>query len=276
MSDVPATPRLAATVLLLRDRMGVMEVFMVTRSHAIDFASGALVFPGGRVDPEDHALAADPALCPPIPGVDAHGMAVRVAAIRETFEEVGVLLARPTGCPVMYGGETQAAIAERHRAAVHKSERTMAEVAAAEGFQLACDALVPFAHWITPETMAKRFDTHFFAVAMPWGQKGLHDGHESIDSVWIAPQAARDGVAEGRFRMVFATDLNLAKLARQTTTQAALEAAAATPIITILPQPERLPDGRRRLRIPLEAGYGGDVFDVELPGAMAETVKPPA
>ncbi len=276
MSDTPAVPRLAATVLLLRDGPGGMEVFMVKRSHAIDFASGALVFPGGRVDPEDHDAAADPAICPPIEGVDAAGMALRVAAIRETFEECGVLLARPAGCPVMYGAQTQAAIAERHRQAVHKSERTMAEVAAAEGFQLACDALVPFAHWITPATMAKRFDTHFFAVAMPWGQKGLHDGHESIDSLWITPQAARDGAAEKRFTMVFATDLNLAKLALQTTVETALQAAFDTPVITVEPKPEKLPDGRRRLRIPLEAGYGGEVFDVELPGAMPDTVRPPA
>ncbi len=268
MSDTPATPRLAATVLLLRDGQAGLEVFMVARSHAIDFASGALVFPGGRVDPEDHDLAADPALCPPIAGVGPAGMALRVAAIRETFEECGILLARPTGCPVMYGGQTQAAIAERHRHSVHKSERTMAEVAAAEGFQLACDALVHFAHWITPVTMAKRFDTHFFVVPTPWGQKGLHDGHEAIDSLWITPQDARAGAAAGRFKMVFATDLNLGKLGLQTSVEAALQAALDTPVVTVVPAPEKLPDGRRRLRIPLEAGYGGEVFDIELPGAM--------
>ena len=268
MTTEPAVPRLAATVLLLRDSAAGMEVFMVARSHAIDFASGALVFPGGRVDPADHEAAADPAICPPLEGVDGAGMAVRVAAIRETFEECGILLARPAGCPVMYGGQTQAAIAERHRTAVHKGERTMAEVALTEGLTWACDALVHFAHWITPVMMAKRFDTHFFVVSTPWGQKGLHDGHESIDSLWITPQDARAGAAEGRFKMVFATDLNLGKLALQNSVEAALQTALETPVITVVPAPEKLPDGKRRLRIPLEAGYGGEVFDVELPGAM--------
>ena len=268
MSDTSATPRLASTVLLLRDGKTGLEVFMVTRSHAIDFASGALVFPGGRVDPEDHDLAADHALCPPIEGVGPAGMALRVAAIRETFEECGILLARPAGCPVMYGGHTQAAIAERHRHAVHKSERSMAEVAAAEGFQLACDALIPFAHWITPATMAKRFDTHFFAVATPWGQKGVHDGHESVASVWINPQHARDATTAGRYKMVFATDLNLAKLARHPNVETTLQTTSDTPVVTVEPIAENLPDGRRRLRIPLEADYGGDVFDVTFPPGM--------
>ena len=90
-------PRPAATVLLLRDGADALEVFMVVRHHEIDFASGALVFPGGRVDTGDHVIAERPDLCPGPEGIDAMAMALRVAAIRETFEECGILLARPRG-----------------------------------------------------------------------------------------------------------------------------------------------------------------------------------
>src|SRR5690348_118163 len=95
--SLEATARPAATILLLRDGPAGIEVFMVVRHHAIDFASGALVFPGGRVEETDHALAAQPLDWPNPDGLDANAMAFRIAAIRETFEECGVLLARPRG-----------------------------------------------------------------------------------------------------------------------------------------------------------------------------------
>src|SRR5271163_4444008 len=92
---VPVRP--AATVLLVRDGASGLEVFMVVRHHKIDFASGALVFPGGSVDAGDYAIAADPALCGPASGLNERDRASRVAAVRETFEECGVLLARARG-----------------------------------------------------------------------------------------------------------------------------------------------------------------------------------
>ena len=93
----PIPVRPAATVLLVRDGMTGLEVFMVVRHHKIDFASGALVFPGGSVDAGDYTIAADPTLCGPATGLDERNRASRVAAVRETFEECGVLLARPRG-----------------------------------------------------------------------------------------------------------------------------------------------------------------------------------
>ena len=111
-----ATPRLAATVMLLRDSNDSgdgMEVFMIVRHQSKDFASGALVFPGGRVDPEDHDIAADASVFPPQAGMDADSAALRVAAIRETFEECGVLLARTRRYST---GKRSAAARDRRRA----------------------------------------------------------------------------------------------------------------------------------------------------------------
>ena len=102
--NAPAPVRLASTILLLRDGAEELEVFMVVRHHQIDFASGALVFPGGSLDPDDSALAADPTRYADAPGLDATARAFRIAAIRETFEECGVLLARPRGSTALIDG----------------------------------------------------------------------------------------------------------------------------------------------------------------------------
>ena len=264
----PAPAHLASTVLLLRDGAEGLEVFMVVRNYAIDFASGALVFPGGRVDRADHGLAADPHRCPPPRLHHVTELVTKVAAIRETFEECGILLARPQGSPDLVSAERLAGIEARHRDRLNKGETTLAEVVAAEDLILAPDLLVPFAHWITPSAMPKRFDTHFFLAVAPSDQVGVHDGHESVDSVWITPARALAGVADGTYKMVFATHLNIVKLARWATTQAAIETARKTRVVTVEPDVLKLPDGSRRLRIPAEADYGGTEFHPDLPSAM--------
>ena len=264
----PAPAHLAATVLLLRDGAEGLEVFMVVRNYAIDFASGALVFPGGRVDRADHGLAADPHRCPPPEPHHVAELVTKVAAIRETFEECGILLARPQGAPDLVSAEGLAGIAARHRARLANGETTLAEVAAAEDLILAPELLVPFAHWITPSAMPKRFDTHFFLAVAPAGQDGVHDGHESVDSVWITPARALAGVEDGTYKMVFATHLNIVKLARWASTAAALDAARRTKVVTVEPDVLKMPDGSRRLRIPADADYGGTEFPPDLPAAM--------
>ncbi len=258
MNNEVAPARLAATVLLLRDGADGLEVFMVVRNYAIDFASGALVFPGGRVDEADTLLAADG---------DAD-MVTRVAAIRETFEECGILLARPKGSLALVSAARLDEISERHRARLNAGEITLADIVAAEDLELATDMLVPFAHWITPTGMPKRFDTHFFLAVAPEDQIGAHDGHESVDSVWISPAAALDGTAAGTYKMVFATHLNILKLRRSPTTAAAVAAAKSTPVVTVQPDVLKRPDGTRQLKIPLAADYGGEIFDADLPAAM--------
>jgi 8-oxo-dGTP pyrophosphatase MutT (NUDIX family) len=254
--------------MLLRDGAGGLEVFMVVRHYAIDFASGAIVFPGGSVDAADRALAGDFARCPALPGVDPDGLVLRVAAIRETFEECGILLARPQGSAHLVDAARLAGVAARHRAPLARGATTLGAIADAEDIALATEALTPFAHWITPATQAKRFDTHFFLAAAPADQQGLHDGHESVDSVWIRPRDALAGVENGTYKMVFATQLNLQKLDRSGTVAEALAAARASKIVTVLPEGVKTLDGRRRLRIPAEADYGGEEFLVDLPPAM--------
>ena len=165
-----AAPRPAATVLLLRDGAAGIEVFMQVRHQDMKFASGALVFPGGRVDPEDHALAADGVRSPVTVGRDPLAGALRVAAIRETFEESGVLLARPRG-------EARLIPIERLRG-LDAARRDFAQMLADEDLVLAVDLLVHFAHWITPVHNPRRFDTHFFALAAPEDQLAAHDGNE--------------------------------------------------------------------------------------------------
>ena len=219
----PARP--ASTVMLLRDGPSGMEVFMVVRHRQIDFASGALVFPGGRVDPEDHDIAADASVFPPQAGTDADSAALRVAAIRETFEECGVLLARARGDTALVSAARLREIDAAHRPALARGERTFGAMLAAEKLVLAVDAMVHFAHWITPVHVPKRFDTHFFLAAAPSDQVALHDGNEAVDSIWITPQRAIVDTQAGTYKLVFPTQMNLQKLARHTPSAAALDAA---------------------------------------------------
>jgi 8-oxo-dGTP pyrophosphatase MutT (NUDIX family) len=249
----PASPRPSATVLLLRDGARGLEVLMVERHHQIDFVAGALVFPGGAVDATD----ADPALaarCTGVAGLPDGERALRVAAIRETFEEAGVLLARRRRAAALVDAGTLRGIEERHRAALHAGARSLAEVAEQEDLELACDALVPFAHWITPLFMPKRFDTWFFLVEAPADHVALHDGRESVDSLWITPDDADAERRAGRRSIIFPTLLNLRKLGRAHSVAEAVAAARREPIVTVLPRVEKRGETPTMV-LPADAGY---------------------
>ncbi|HEY5090220.1 MAG TPA: NUDIX hydrolase [Polyangia bacterium] len=248
--STPAPARPAATIMLLRDGPDGMEVFMVVRHHRIDFASGALVFPGGRVESDDRAIA-DGTRGGRTPGLDGDTLALRVAGIREAFEECGVLLARPRGARGLIDAARLTSV---------PPGADFAALLDSEDLELATDLLTPFAHWITPPTMPKRFDTHFFLVPAPSDHLAVHDGAESVDSVWVTPERALAEAAEGRWKLVFPTRLNLRKLARWTNSAAAIEAASAAPIVTVMPEATRTPNGRL-MHIPEAAGYGGAVFE---------------
>lgn len=255
------TPRPAATVMLLRDGGDGMEVFMIVRHEKSDVHGGALVFPGGRVDPEDHELATDAAVFPPLPGVDATMAAFRVAAVRETFEECGVLLARARGEAALVSGARLRDIEAAHRAVMMRHERSFGEILAAENLVIASETMAYFANWITPERSTKRFDVHFFLAAAPADQVALHDGHEAVDSVWISPPTALERAKAGVYQVRFPTQMNLQKLGRHQETAAAIDAARASRVVTVMSRPEKTGDGKRLLRIPLEAGYGGELFE---------------
>jgi 8-oxo-dGTP pyrophosphatase MutT (NUDIX family) len=248
MSDpVPAVP--AATILIVRDGGSGLEVFMVKRHYQIDFMAGALVFPGGKVHAGDRDALLSAYLDAGV--LSEEELALRAAAIREAFEESGILFARAEGKGDFIGADRLSQL-DRYRAPLEKGEMSLAEMLRIENLRLACDCLVPFAHWITPVNMPKRFDTHFFIAAAPEGHAGAHDGRESVDSVWINPDVA---IADRKkWNLVFPTKLNLMKLAPFKTVAEAIEGARANPPLTVTPWIEESPEGQR-LRIREDAGY---------------------
>ena len=261
MSEVVA-PRDASTILLLRDSNAKeIEVFMMVRHYEIDFNSGALVFPGGSVDKNDKEIIARRELYTGGEGLDAAGLSFRIAAIRETFEESGILLARPAGSKALVDAKRASEIEAAHRADLNDRKITFLQVLTDNGMVLALDELVPYAHWITPEGMPKRFDTWFFLAAAPPDQLGAHDGKESTDSIWVSPREALAGGETGRFKLPFPTTRNLIKLGKQGHVKAALDDSRGKSIVTVMPVMTRL-NGGRQLRIPKEAGYDGELFEV--------------
>jgi 8-oxo-dGTP pyrophosphatase MutT (NUDIX family) len=257
------TPRPASTVLLLRDSTAAaeIEVYMMVRHHQIEFNSGALVFPGGSVEAGDQAIVGRSELYSGGEGLDAASLSFRIAGIRETFEESGILLARPNGATALIDVARAGAIEAAHRNDLNERKITFLDMLVANDLRLAIDTLVPYAHWITPEGMPKRFDTWFFLAAAPPDQLGAHDGRESTDSIWVSPREALAGGDSGRFKLPFPTTRNLIKLGKQPRIAAALDEATGKPVVTVIPVMTRL-NGGRQLVIPREAGYDGEVFEV--------------
>jgi len=256
--------RVATTVLLLRDAAVGMEIFMVQRNRQIEFASGALVFPGGSADPGDLEITNDASLLPDLGGLDADAASIRIGGIRETFEESGILLARPQGTQALISADALASL-DAQRVALDEGTISFADILREYKLTPAIDLLVPFAHWITPVNLPKRFDTHFLLALAPTDHVGKHDGRESVDSIWLSPREALDGAESGRFMLPFPTIRNLLKLEKLGTAQAAMDCARTTQVVTVVPVMSRNEDGTTRLEIPVEAGYDGEVFDVARP-----------
>lgn len=245
----------AATILILRDGPGGLEVLMVKRNHAIDFASGALVFPGGKLaSGDDEPVLSE--LCHGLHLLPPSGLGFAVAAVREAFEESGLLLAYDRRAGGALVGPERLGHLDRYRKLLDRGDITMRAFLAAEGLELALDRLVPFAHWVTPNVMPKRFDTHFFAAAAPADQIARHDGSESVDSLWIGPAKALADAEDGKATIVFATRMNLKMLAESNTVTEALSAAQARKVVTVMPELDNDAPGGAVLRIPAEAGYG--------------------
>jgi len=256
-APAPAVP--AATIMMLRDSADGLEVFMVVRHHQIDFASGALVFPGGKADPADF----DPALNDYVDGGadDPDMKAIQVASIREAFEECGVLLARDAGSEGLISGERLTSL-EHYRDELHKGRLSILEFLEKENLRLACDQLVHYAHWVTPTMMPKRFDTHFFLASAPADHLAIHDGHESVDSVWITPSQAVEDAETGKHTVIFPTLRNIEKLAHQNNVADAIAAAEEETPVEVLPWTEQRDDGNY-ICIPVEAGY--DISEERMP-----------
>jgi 8-oxo-dGTP pyrophosphatase MutT (NUDIX family) len=250
---LPADPVPAATILLLREGPNGYEVFMQKRyENPADRFSGALIFPGGKVDAQDRDSALRDYSRVPA-GIDDIHFTLRIAAIREAFEECGVLLARPRGESALVSAARLATL-QTWRERLNASDATLAQFVREEELELACDQLVYFANWITPAVRMKRFDTHFYLAPAPHDHELQHDGYESTDSLWATPEAALAAGRENRFNILFPTRSNLEKLALSATLQTALDTAAASTIIAVTPQVEKRVDGIY-VTIPAEAGY---------------------
>jgi glyoxylase-like metal-dependent hydrolase (beta-lactamase superfamily II)/8-oxo-dGTP pyrophosphatase MutT (NUDIX family) len=224
------TPRPAATLLLLRPSALGPEVLMLQRTQSAAFLGGAYVFPGGSLDPQD----SDPRLLKRVLGrtgeaadarlhVSSGGLAYYVAAIRECFEEAGVLLAKESN-----GGFVKA---ERAASLMRYRDRPFDEFLEQEDLYIPADALAYYGHWITAPGRSRRFDTRFFVALAPEGQEGSHDANETVHHMWIRPGDALERGARGEIELVFATQHSLKDLGRFAHPAAAFEHAASLPEI---------------------------------------------
>ena len=235
----PNPIRPAATVVVLRPgtlQPDAFEVLMVRRNRSIAFMGGAYVFPGGRVDDGDAVSATDEpvgvearewvARCAELPR--ATEAAFRVAAIRELLEEAGLLLARRDGRIV----EADTAASLRQSLAGHQS---LPVLAGTHGLRLALDAVMPFAHWVTPPVEIRRYDTRFLLARAPEGQLASHDEGETTALEWLRPEEAVARGARGEILLPPPTWTTLKRLSRFTTVDQAWQWASTTPIVRIEP-----------------------------------------
>jgi len=210
------TPREAATVMLVRDAPE-LEVFMVRRSHALVFVGGASVFPGGAVDAGDR----DPVLhgrcrgwtdatASAAVGVPEGGLRFWVAAVRETFEEAGVLLARRSDGEPVDGAAPELSVA---REALNRGDTTFATLLRDLDLELDTEGLRPCSRWITPAGAPRRYDTRFFVTAAPTGHAYAHDDGEAVASGWVQPAAALAAFDRGEIDLILPTQRCLQALA---------------------------------------------------------------
>jgi len=254
MTDKPAVPiQPAATILMLRDDPA-FEVLMVKRHHQIDFAAGALVFPGGKTHAgdddwrwEERCLGWGDSL--------PHKRALRIAAIREAYEEAGILLARHLGGAPFRGDERATAARED----IGKDRRPFIDLILELDLYLDLEALSVFARWITPNIMPRRFDTWFYVAKAPEEQLAVCDGSETVDAEWIEPAEALRLGELGQRTVIFPTRMNLQLLGEANSAEDAVHRARARELVTVEPKVgER--DGERVLILPPDAGYG-DVIE---------------
>jgi len=239
--------RAASTVLLVRD--DPLQVLMVRRRHGGTF-SNALVFPGGIVEEAD----AEDAWLPHLAGADGlspEARAARIGALRETYEEASILVARlADGTPIPAGPPDDGT--------------PFRELVARRGARLALDELHPFGHWVTPALEPRRFDTTFFLCRAPDGQLARQDDGETVGFEWAEPAVLLERAAAGERSLLFPTLMNLRRLAESSTSSDAIAAAGARPVVRVDPVARREGD-RIILTIPAEAGYGVTEHVLEAP-----------
>lgn len=224
--------------MLIRDADGGIEVFMMRRTTKAAFAGGMYVFPGGAVDAEDSSF--------------------EIAAIRECFEEAGVLLARDrTGSYLRFDDPDLAERFTKYRHDVHEGRSSMTRVLLDEGLSPSTDELHWVSHWVTPFGEIRRFDTRFFVTATPEEQEPLHDDKELDDSLWVTPSSALSRSRQGELLMLPPTTVNLQFLADHSSVDSVLRSAGSMGEPSrVLPKVRWKPDGRMdALLMPGDPGY---------------------
>ncbi|MFC4126358.1 NUDIX hydrolase [Nocardia rhizosphaerae] len=267
MSESGVPVRAASTVILIRDGESGIEVFLQRRVRGMAFAGGVTVFPGGGVDTADGV--ADIAWSGPEPAWWAErfatdeqsAQALVAAAVRETFEECGVLLAGPTADTVVADSSRY----HRARGRLERRELSLAEFLAAEGLVLRADLLRPWSNWITPAAEPRRYDTHFFVAVLPQGQIADGATSEAAQVGWATPAAALASWRAGEHILMPPTWSQLDALRGFVDTAAAL--AAERVITPIMPKYSPgtegrplsdFPDNERYFAdLPAHAGFGG-------------------
>lgn len=262
---MPATPSPAATLVLLRDRpSGGVETLLIQRHKASRFAGGDFVFPGGKIETDDMPANAE-TLCTGLSPREAArrlgevasrdaALGFWVGAIRETFEEVGVLLAYTAeGRLLSLTGETGTRF-EAHRRACQRDGSAFWIMLREEQLTLATDRLVYFAHWITPEESKIRFDTRFFAAECPPGQPPSVDNREIVACRWITPEEALAAERRGEITFRFPTIKNLGLLTGAPHVAGLLAALAGRAVQAI--RPRLITEGRnQRVLLPGDPGW---------------------
>jgi 8-oxo-dGTP pyrophosphatase MutT (NUDIX family) len=246
------------------DAAASLEVLMVRRNLNSDFVGGAYVFPGGAVDPADSGTEAE-ACCQgrgdaeasEILGVGSGGLAYWVAALRECFEEAGLLLAYTRGGSLLSLADPDtAAQFLGYRAGVNDGTIGFLDVCRQESLSLAVDRVHYFAHWATPEGAPRRYDTRFFVAVAPPDQTAAHDAGEMVADEWVRPADALARYESGEIEMVIPTVRSLQDIGRFRTADELVAAAAAAAVTVPTVEPHVMIEGRGvRIPLPGDPGY---------------------
>jgi 8-oxo-dGTP pyrophosphatase MutT (NUDIX family) len=256
----PAEPRHAATVVMLRDGTAGPEVYLLRRSASMAFAAGAFVFPGGSMDPRDMDLGDDawvgrsPAeWAKDLSSDEQTARALVCAAVRETFEESGVLLAGPDADTVV--ADTSGDEWESDRLALIDRSLSLVEMMQRRGLVVRADLLRPWAHWLTPEIETRRFDTRFFVAALPEGQRTRDVGGEADRVAWMRPANAVAGSERGEMTLMPPTIAALRELSDHDSVASILDAGEARTVSRILPKLIFGDNDQLRFLLPHEPDY---------------------
>ncbi len=283
MHTDPSHPRPAATIILARDSEQGIEVFMMKRTTQVSFAKGMHVFPGGGVDASDHAtemhalcIGVDDARASTELGIQAGGLAYWVAAIRECFEEAGLLIGYRDHPELLQFDATDAQKLADLRLELAENKISFAQLLQREQLRAATDQLIYYSHWITTPGRPRRYDTRFFIAAAPAEQIAMHDNSETIAHLWVRPGEALDLFKRGEIDLMFPTIKTLESLMQFGRVEDLLKHARTKPqIAATTPHASTARDGSIRMLIQSDYAYAeAQKLDPENLGTTKSDIDP--